>query len=332
MYPINFDLWIFHVRGYEGHWALGTLLIGFFYQRYNSLRAGYSSEWFVAAYATSILSGIFFSRLFHFLFWDTNNFFSNPSLFFTSAGGFAVLGGTVGTGLGGYLYCLKEKRDFLRWCDSLMIPILLCLSLSRISCFLNGDAYGIPTNSIFGVVFSEDSVDWTAKWKALHSVYSHSENPLAIISQIFQGQLNLIDIPLPNSLQHLKELGCYELACLTKFYPPTASGDYIKKLIELKLFPFPVIYPPVHPTQLYEAGILGIGYFILLKLHKKDFLRRKNFFFFWIYYSATRYFVELFRGDRNLIFGDLTYAQFICLLIIVFGIIGFFITDEKKLE
>lgn len=322
MYPVNIDFGFIKFYGYEGHWALGVLVFGFFYQRYNCLKAGYTSDWFIRAYTISIITGFIFARLFHFLFWDTNSFFQNPLIFFTQGGGFAVLGGTVGTGLGGYLICKIDKKDFLTWCDSLMLPIIIGLSISRISCFLNGDAYGSPTDSIFGLVFSEDSVDWTAKWKSIHYLYTNSQNPLAIISQIFIHQVNLSDIPLPNSLSHIKQTGCFNLACLNIYYPPIAKGDYIKNLVELKLYPFPVVYPPVHPTQLYESILLFFGYIFMIKIQNKVFFKRKLFFVFWAYYAFSRFVVEIFRGDRNILFSDFTYAQVICILIIFGSIIG----------
>ena len=56
MYPIYINLHFITIT-IEGLFAVGTLLIGFFYQRYNSLRAGYSNDWFVSAYTTAILMG-----------------------------------------------------------------------------------------------------------------------------------------------------------------------------------------------------------------------------------------------------------------------------------
>ncbi len=322
MFPVNIDWYFIQFRGYEGHWAVAVLILGYFHQKSRSLNAGYKLDWFSTAWAVAILSAILFARLFHFVFWDTKNFLQNPFIFFYPFGGFAILGATVGTALGAWLYCRKTGIDFLSWCDSLMVPLTLGLAISRIACFLNGDAYGLPTSSIFGVTFSEDSDAWMTEWRYLHQFYVNHEDPLAVISQMFSKYINLADIPLPNSLSHLKEMGVTNLAELTRYYPPTATGNYKAELIKLGLSPFPVIYPPVHPTQLYEMGIMCIVLCIMYRIDKLDWAKRKQFFIFWIFYGSNRFLVEFFRGDRNLVFGNFTYAQFISLSIVCFAALG----------
>lgn len=329
MYPLNFNFFGISIRGYEGHWAFGILIMGYIWQRRNCLKAGYSSDWFLNAFSTAILSGIIFSRLFHFLFWDTNNFLANPMIIFTSSGGFAILGGTVGTAFGGYLYCKFTNESFLRWCDYLMVPLTFGLAISRFSCFLNGDAYGSPTDSIFGVVFSENSDAWMEKWRSLHSLYANSDKPLNIISQIFVNQVNLMDIPLPDALSKLKEEGYTNLASLSKLYPPVASGNYKEILISKGLFPFPVVYPKVHPTQLYETALVSILFVFLWKIQNFEWTKEKLFFFFWIGYAMNRFIIEFFRGDQNILALNLTYAQFISLTIVT---VSLFILKIKNLE
>jgi len=335
LFPVNIDWYFIHFRGYEGHWAIGILIFGYFYQRYRSLKAGYDIEWFNSAWAAAVGSGIIGARLFHFAFWETTNFLNNPMIIFTSTGGFAILGATIGTAFGGWAYCKYTKKDFLSWCDSLMLPLTVGLALSRMSCFLNGDAYGLPTASILGVTFSENSDAWMAEWRHLHQFYANSEDPLAIISQMFSKYVNLADMPIPDSMSHLKDLGFKNLAELTRYYPPSATGDYKQELLKLGLIPFPVVYPKVHPTQLYEMALMFIVLFIMVRIDKKEWAKRKLFFIFWALYGTNRFFVEFFRGDRNLIFGSLTYAQVITLLIIVSSIIALIIqfsTNHKQME
>jgi prolipoprotein diacylglyceryltransferase len=321
MLPVNIDFWIFHFRGYEGHWAVSILIMGYFYQRYRSLKNGFLGDWFDKAWAISILTGFVFARLFHFLIWERENFFLNPISIFTAQGGFAIFGGTIGTALGAFIYCKYTKVDFLKWCDSLMIPLTLGLAISRMSCFLNGDAYGIPTSSILGVVFSEDSDAWMQEWKNLHQFYKNSEDPLGIISQIFFKYVNLSDIPIPNSHSHLNSLGYKNLSELTVLYPPTAIGNYKEKLVELNLIPFPVVYPKVHPTQVYEIFIMTIIFFILKKLDRKSSSKERMFFYFWILYGINRIIIETLRGDRSIFIYNITYSQLISIGIILFSVL-----------
>jgi prolipoprotein diacylglyceryltransferase len=329
MYPVNIDFWFIHVRGYEGHWVLFTLILGFFYQRYNSIRAGYDKDWFINAFSFAVLTGIIFARLFHYLFWETDEFFNNPLIILQASGGFAILGATIGTGFGGWLYCLITKKNFLHWCDSLMIPLTLCLVISRWSCFLNGDAFGSPTASMFGVVFSENSDDWMQRWRDLHSLYAYSDKPLNVISNLFINQLNLIDIPLPNALAHLQSEGIRNLAELSQFYPPVAKGDYMSVLVAKGLYPFPVIYPPVHPTQLYESFLIALGLIFLYWAKNKPWAERRLFFMFWVFYGLNRFIVEIFRGDRNIFIYDFTYAQVISLGISLGGFLVYVLFSWK---
>jgi prolipoprotein diacylglyceryltransferase len=328
MFPVNIDFWIFHFRGYEGHWAIAVLIMGYFYQRSRSLKAGYQLDWYNKAWGYAILSGMVFARVFHFVFWDTKAFLENPSIIITSTGGFAILGGTIGTAFGAWVYCKYTKVNFLHWCDSLMIPLTLGLAISRFSCFFNGDAYGLPTGSMFGVTFSENSDAWMGEWRSLHQYYAMDPNPLAVISQIFSSFINLGDIPLPSSLAHLHAKGFHNLADLTVLYPPTATGDYKKELIALGLFPFPVIYPKVHPAQLYEVVIMSFVLMAMYKVETFSFSKERMFFIFWLFYGVNRFIIEFFRGDRNLAIGTLTYAQVISLGIVFFAIVGFFIKTK----
>jgi prolipoprotein diacylglyceryltransferase len=330
MYPVNIEWWIFHFRGYEGHWALITLIFGYFYQRKRSLKAGYELHWFNSAWGYSILSGFFFARLFHFLFWDQKNFLQNPILFFSSSGGFAILGGTIGTAIGAYLYCHFTKKDFLYWCDSLMLPLAIGLCISRIACFLNGDGYGLPTSSFLGITFSENSDAWMAEWRYLNQFYANQKDPLAVISQIFKDYVNLADIPLPDSLSSLRQLGIENLAQLSQFYPPTATGNYKVELEKLGLLPFPVIYPRVHPTQIYEIFILSIFTIILKVIETKSWSHKKLFFIFWMFYGTNRFIIEFFRGDRNLLLGNFTNAQVISLVLVIGSVLALFLNPPNE--
>ncbi|MCR9144733.1 MAG: prolipoprotein diacylglyceryl transferase [bacterium] len=321
MFPLYIDLHFLTIT-IEGLFAVGTLIIGFFYQRYNSLKAGYSNDWFVSAYTFAILTGMLFARLFHFMFWDTDRFLANPLIIIQGGGGMAVLGATIGTGLGGWIYSRMTGVNFLHWCDGLMAPICICLAIGRVACFANGDAYGMPTGSALGMTFSEASVDWTIEWRRLHHLYANHENPLAAISQIFRGYVNLGDIPLPAALEHLRAEGVQNLADLTKYYPPQATGDYVSVLEEKGLRPFPVVYPPVHATQLYEFAIMFVAFLIVLRLQKAEWARQKLFFIFWILYGVNRLVIETLRFDRNVAFGSLTYAQVISIGLVIFGVAG----------
>ncbi|MCB1307530.1 MAG: prolipoprotein diacylglyceryl transferase [Leptospiraceae bacterium] len=325
---------IINGQGWEGHFAFGTLVLGYIYQRYNSIRAGYSVGWFNMAWGVAILFGIVFARLFHFLFWETDRFLADPLIFFQGGGGgAAILGGTIGTGFGGWVYSRWTGVNFLHWCESLMAPIAICLAISRLACFLNGDAYGLPTDMPWGVMFSEYSLDFTRHWRELHLQYTLSADPLTFLSQHFYEhyRLNLNDIPLPAALDHLKAQGIYTLADLSRFYPGTITPESMNVLKENGLYPFPVVYPRVHATQLYES-LLVLGIFaIIFKYGRADWMRQRQFFVFWFLYGANRFLIEIIRFDRNVAVANLTYAQVISIVLMIFGAGGYvFFTNQWK--
>lgn len=328
MHPVNINLPFFHAFGYEGHWALLTLVLGFFYQRAKSVQAGYSKEWFVSAYSFAIITGFVFARLFHFMFWDTENFVKNPLIVFQAGGGFAILGGTIGTGFGGWVYSRWTGVNFLHWCDSLMTPICLSLALGRLSCFLNGDAYGLPTGLPWGVTFSHLSTDWLREWQALHSLYATSPDPLAALSRIFSGFVTLHDLPLPASLAGLQAQGVQNVADLARFYPPNANLTQ-SQLASLGLYPFPLVIPRVHPAQLYETVFMLLGYVFIMVAEKQPWAKQRTFFLFWIVYGLNRLLIEMVRGDRNVAFAHLTYAQVISILLVISGVLAFMYCTKR---
>ncbi len=328
MAPVHLEFLGLRFHGYEGHWAFLALLLGFYYQRAKSQAAGYSNDWFVSAYSAAVLTGFIFARLFHFLFWDTQAFLRDPSLLIRPGGGFAILGGTVGTAVGGWIYCRKTGVNFLHWCDSLMAPICLCLALGRLACFLNGDAYGLPSALPWAVSFSENSTDWMGQWNALHPLYATDPQPLGVLAHIFGNYVQLKDIPLPGALSALHAEGVSNLADLARYYPPLANLS-TAELARKGLVPFPVVVPRVHPAQLYELCIMLAAYGLIVFAQTRTWGRQRLFFLFWICYGLNRFVIEMFRGDRNVAFASLTYAQVISLLLAAAGAISMFYLTNK---
>jgi phosphatidylglycerol:prolipoprotein diacylglycerol transferase len=73
-------------------------------------------------------------------------------------GGLSIQGGLVGGFIAGAVYTRLNKLSFWEFADLLAPAIILGQAIGRIACFLNGDAYGTPTNSGFGLVYPEGSM------------------------------------------------------------------------------------------------------------------------------------------------------------------------------
>src|SRR3989344_3396412 len=87
------------------------------------------------------------ARLGHVLFWNFPYFLANPlKIFAVWEGGMAFHGGLIGALLAGWRYCRKQKLNFLRLADVLIIPATFALALGRVANFINGELYGPITN------------------------------------------------------------------------------------------------------------------------------------------------------------------------------------------
>lgn len=78
----------------------------------------------------------------------------------------------------------------------------------------------------------------------------------------------------------------------------------------------------VHPTFLYESVWNIIGLIILLFARKLNWRRGEMFFFYIIWYSFGRLFIEGLRTDSLYLVGDLRSAQVISIIGIVVGIVA----------
>lgn len=76
----------------------------------------------------------------------------------------------------------------------------------------------------------------------------------------------------------------------------------------------------VHPTFLYESVWNFIGLIILIFLRKLNLQRGEMFFFYIIWYSCGRFFIEGLRTDSLYLVGDLRSAQVVSIIGIVVGI------------
>ena len=92
-------------------------------------------------------------------FWQV--FFFEPGFYFTHPaeiiaiwhGGLSIQGGIIGGILAGIWYCRRHRLPFWELADLLAPAIILGQGIGRIACLLNGDAFGTPTSSGFGLVY-----------------------------------------------------------------------------------------------------------------------------------------------------------------------------------
>lgn len=76
----------------------------------------------------------------------------------------------------------------------------------------------------------------------------------------------------------------------------------------------------VHPTFLYESLWNVVGFIILIIARKFNWRRGEMFFFYLIWYSIGRFYIESLRTDSLYLIGDLRSAQVVSILGIVIGL------------
>ncbi|MFH0875230.1 MAG: prolipoprotein diacylglyceryl transferase [archaeon] len=79
-------------------------------------------------------------------------------IFMIWRGGLAFFGGIFGSALAAYIYCRKNKIDFLSVADRVVLFMPLIVFFGRIANFINAEHYGYPTNLPWAVIFPVDSI------------------------------------------------------------------------------------------------------------------------------------------------------------------------------
>jgi phosphatidylglycerol:prolipoprotein diacylglycerol transferase len=154
MFPIHLDLGFNQIYFYEGLYFLISIGLGV-YVCYRWVKAhGGRVDLFEGLVTWAIIGALIGARLSHFLFWNLDLFLSNPAVLFSLTGaGNSITGGLIGGMLGGYFFTKRKKLNYFEYFSLLSPGILIGQAVGRIGCFLNGDAYGTATDSIFGMSF-----------------------------------------------------------------------------------------------------------------------------------------------------------------------------------
>lgn len=100
-------------------------------------------------------------------------------------GGLSIQGGLVGGLLVAIWYTRKHKINFWELADILAPAIILAQGIGRIACFLNGCAYGSPTNSNYGLVYPPGTDAYAA----------YGSKPL-FPAEVWEGQLDAVTFAL----------------------------------------------------------------------------------------------------------------------------------------
>lgn len=128
------------------------------------------------------IAGIIGARLWDVLFFDWNYYSQHLlEIPFVWQGGMAIQGGVVLGAIVGVIYTKRHQIDTWQFADIIAPAILLGQAIGRSANLLNGDAFGQPTGSSFGILYPSTTL--------AYQVYG--SQPLWP-AEIWEGQIDIV--------------------------------------------------------------------------------------------------------------------------------------------
>lgn len=150
--PIAFSFWGITVYWYGIILACG-FITALIYTMKNCDRFSINKDKFLDCVIVGIITGLIGARLFYVFFFPGDKYIKNPiSILYINEGGIAIYGGIIGGLLGGILVAKIKKLNIKRALDLACLGFLIGQAIGRWGNFTNQEAFGGPTNSIFGMV------------------------------------------------------------------------------------------------------------------------------------------------------------------------------------
>ena len=188
--PVLFTIGNIQIRYYGIFFVIG-LLFTFAFFLYASKKKNLGMGFFDAMElflwcAIGLMAG---ARLFYALAYKSSYYLAYPmKIFALNEGGLSFHGGLIGACLGGFLYCLFYKKDFLLFADIVAIPAGFGIFLVKVANFTNSELVGRITNVPWAVNFNNEAD------AAGNIVYRHP-------SQLYEAAKNLVILGILWSLK-----------------------------------------------------------------------------------------------------------------------------------
>ena len=175
------------------------------------------------------VAGLLGARLWDVFFFDWDYYGSHlTELFNVWQGGMAIQGGVFLGVLTGVWYCHRHHLDTVHLMDVLAPAIILGQALGRCANLLNGDAFGAPTGSSFGIIYPTTTLAY----------HTYGDQPLWP-AEVWEGQLDVVIFALLllfRTTNHAKGQ-CFALYVmlysLARFGLEFLRGDYTEKVLGL---------------------------------------------------------------------------------------------------
>lgn len=137
--------------------ALG-MIGGLFLARWQAKRTGQNPELYMDYALYGILFAVIGARLYYVAFsWDTykNNLWQ---IFNIRGGGMAIYGGVIAAVVTAIIYCRIKKYKFSLFADTAVVGLILGQIVGRYGNFMNREAFGEYTDSLFAMRLKENQV------------------------------------------------------------------------------------------------------------------------------------------------------------------------------
>ena len=153
MYPILIDLWGLTVPSWHFCYFIGALVALLLLLHLVRVKGKVTRRLAIDIYLLCYVAGYFGARILSIIVEQTSHdLFSFMRQVF-AFGSLTLYGGVILASVCAFLYTWLRNVSFLLLSDYFSLVFLPALAIGRIGCFLNGDDFGIATDSFFGVVF-----------------------------------------------------------------------------------------------------------------------------------------------------------------------------------
>ena len=152
----DIDRVAFSIGGFNIYWyailITSGVLLALLYAKFNCKRFCCNMDQILNCFIVGLITAVVGARLYYVVFsWD--QFADDPiSMLYIRDGGLAIYGGIIGGLLGGGIVAKIQKMKLLPVIDMAMICFLIGQSVGRWGNFMNQEAYGAPTDSLFRMV------------------------------------------------------------------------------------------------------------------------------------------------------------------------------------
>ncbi|WP_317366693.1 prolipoprotein diacylglyceryl transferase [uncultured Tyzzerella sp.] len=156
----HLDRVAFNVFGIDVYWygvIIGFgMLFGLIVTLKEAKRTGQETDFYIDTVMISSIISILFARLYYVIFsWDYYKNHINE-IFSIRNGGIAIYGAIIGAVLSGLIICKIRKKDFFKVADTFSFGILIGQIIGRWGNFVNREAFGGYTDSLFAMRYIKD--------------------------------------------------------------------------------------------------------------------------------------------------------------------------------